>query len=83
MRAKHKNYPLIPHTLDQLDFFKETCKSYTETTGSVVINVPIPGKRFLLFDGYQDILRKNKLKCRDRVTIFCSDYGLRLLNDNE
>jgi hypothetical protein len=79
-RAKGKSYPRIPHILSDLDFTSDLSKVYRETVASVVDNVPVPGKRFLLFDGYQEVIRNRQVKCRDRITIFTSDYGLKLLS---
>lgn len=86
-RAKHENYPLIPHKLEDLNFWSDISKVFTECTGSVVNGVKIPGKRFLLFDDMQEIYEKKNgklvLKTKERITIFCSEVGLRLLANAE
>ena len=52
---------------------------------SVIDGETVPGERFLLFDGLSEIRdtrrgRDHVVVARERVTIYSSDYGLRLLN---
>jgi hypothetical protein len=79
-RRKHLNYPLIPSLMSELNYFSDVCRVYCETVATEVDNIKTPGKRFLLWDGYEEIWRSRQLKCKDRITIFCSDYGLKLLS---
>ena len=71
-RAKHENYPLIPHKLEDLNFGSEISKVFTECTGSVVNGVKIPGKRFLLFDDMQEIFEKKNGKMVVKTKVMLS-----------
>ena len=87
-RSKSLNYPKIPDNLESLNFFTDACKIFRETVTSKVDDVIIPGERFLLFDGWSEIKdaragRTHLVTARERVTIFCSDAGLRLLSQAE
>ena len=71
--------------MESLNFYTDACKIFRETVTSKVGDAIIPGERFLLFDGWSEIKdtrlgRTHLVIARERVTIFCSDVGLRLLS---
>ena len=69
-RAHAKYFPPIPTALEDLSFNGPLYEQYILTKKYK--------KRFLLFDGYQEIRdKKNILTGYERITIYCSDYGLK------
>ena len=71
-RAHAKYFPPIPTTIQDLSFDGPLYEQYILTKKYK--------KCFLLFDGYQEIRDKKSIIInRERITIYCSDYGLKLL----
>ena len=72
-RRHAENFPAIPQSLNELYFYDDDKKlKYTLTKKY--------NEQFLLFDGWHEITDKNgKVTGKERITIYCSETGLRLL----